>query len=694
MDRTRRNAPSKMWLALVVGLGMSVWAGLSAVVAAAEPQADEVADAAEWLRRSVNLTHLDWLKGELRLPDGGTLPIWWVYAEPDRPGDRDGPYHYVEAVTEGVSCVDDVARAIVAYLTHYEMFGDAHSLDQARDGFRFLEYMRTPEGLFYNFIMSNGQVNQKGATSVQGINWWTARAMWALGMGYRVFSRIDPPYAAHLQQLLRPAIDAVYRYVTENPLSRYGTFKTLHGRSIPAWLVGDGTDASAVALLGLSEYYMASPEDAERVAELMRMLADGLAAFRLGGRLEWPWGAHLPWGASISYWHAWGSHQMMALARAGRLLGEPRWIESARAEALGLVTHMLASEGLFANMGPAPHRYVQLAYGAEAITSGLLELHAATGDELYAKLAGISGAWFFGANPAGFPMYDVTRGRGWDGIDPPREGELEARVSFNAGAESTVEALTAVMRLAANPVAARYVRYRERAAHRFLVLEAESFERPDSGRPRKVWAQWTGEAMPSGQFYVSLRKGDAFSITFRTRTGDAYVPYLVYERQPTSPGQIAVELSVDRGEPVRVDLGGAPDSKYMTMEVISGMAPLSLEPGEHRISVRFAGEAQRVAASIDAVVLQPLVEWRELTGEGGGVLLVRSFDSTPRKVPLLLHVPQDRQGETIAIRVEARGETGAVAEEQTLQQVLEGGVEGLELSVPVEPFGFTLVEWR
>ncbi len=680
-------------LAVVVGLAMSLWIGAPATTAAIQ-QVEEGADAVEWLRQSVNLAHLDWLKGEVTLPDGGTLPIWWVYAEPDRPGDRQGPYHYVEAVTEGISCVDDVARAIVAYLTHYEMFGDTHSLEQARDGFRFLEYMRTPEGLFYNFIMSNGQINRKGGTSAQGINWWTARAMHALGMGYRVFSKIDPPYAAHLQRLLRPTIDAVYRYVTENPLSSYGTYKTLHGRQIPAWLVGDGTDASAVALLGLSEYYEASPDDAAQVAQLMRILADGIAAYRMGGGLEWPWGAHLPWGGSISYWHAWGSHQMMALARAGRLLGEPRWIEAARAEALGLVTHMLASEGLFANLGPAPHRYVQLAYGAETITSGLLELHAATGDELFARLAGLAGAWFFGANPAGFAMYDAATGRGWDGIDPAREGELEPRVSFNAGAESTIEALTAVMRLASNPIAARYVRYRERAAHRFLLLEAESFEKADSGRPRKVWAQWTGEAMPSGQFYVTLRRGDAFSLAFRTHTSDTYIPYLVFERQRAAAGQVGVELSVDGGPPVRVDMGGSPDSKYMTMEVITGLAPLHLDADRHRVSVRFSGEAQQVAATVDALVLQPVVEWRELTGDGGGVLLLRSFDSAPREVPVTLHVPQERQGEAITVHVEARDETGALTQERRSQQVLQSGAETLGLTVRVEPFGLTIVEWR
>lgn len=684
-------------LALAVLLALTVSAG---ALAATTPGASGIGvaatleDPAESLRRLVNLTHLDWLKDELRLPDGETLPIWWVYAEPDRPGDREGPYHYVEAATEGVSCVDDVARAIVAYLLHYEMFGDQHSLEQAKDGFRFLEYMRTPEGLFYNFVMSNGQVNQKGATSAQGINWWTARAMWALGMGYRVFSKVDPGYAAHLQRLLRPVVGAVHRYVTENPLSGYGTFKTLHGQRIPAWLIGDGTDASAVALIGLSEYYLARPDDVPQVAQLMRILADGLAAFHLGGGLEWPWGAHLPWGGSISYWHAWGSHQMMALARAGRVLGEPRWIESAQKEALGLVTHMLASEGLFANMGPAPLRYVQLAYGAEAIASGLLELYAATGDDLYARLAGMVGAWFFGANPAGFPMYDSTRGRGWDGIDPPREGELQARVSFNAGAESTIEALTAVMRLAANPVALRYVAYRERRAHAFLVVEAESFERADSGRPRKVWAQWTGEAMPSGQFYVTMRRGDAFTLTFRTYAKETYVPYLVYEKQPAAPGQIVVEVSVDGADPVKVDMGGSPDSKYMTMEVVHGLSPLALDPGEHRLTLRFAGEAQRVGASVDAIVLQPVVEWRELTGDDGGILLLRSFDGQVRDVPVSLHVAQKRESEPLSIRIHARSARGLVAEERSFQHSLERGAEAVSITVRVEPFGFTMVEWR
>ena len=60
---------------------------------------------------------------------------------------------------------------------------------------------------------------------------------------------------------------------------------------------------------------------------------------------------------------------------AGRIFGNEAWIESAEFAANSFVVHMLASIGMFAHMGPAPLTYVQLSYGAQTMTTGLLELY-------------------------------------------------------------------------------------------------------------------------------------------------------------------------------------------------------------------------------------------------------------------------------------------------------------------------------
>lgn len=96
-------------------------------------------DAHRAVNEMVNLSHLDYLRDEIVRSDGTVIPIWWVYCEPSISGDRSSKYKYVEAASEGISCVDDVARAALAYLAEYERSGSEHALDMARDCFTFIE---------------------------------------------------------------------------------------------------------------------------------------------------------------------------------------------------------------------------------------------------------------------------------------------------------------------------------------------------------------------------------------------------------------------------------------------------------------------------------------------------------------------------------------------------------------------------
>ncbi|MGE5550102.1 MAG: hypothetical protein ACM3ZC_06175 [Bacteroidota bacterium] len=638
----------------------------------------------------INLDHLDFLADRIKLANGDTLPIWWVYCEPTVSGDRNSPYKYVEAATEGVSCIDDVARAALVYLRHYELYRDEHSLAKAKDAFRFIAYMRTPEGHFYNFVLASGARNQKGATSVQGVNWWTARAAWALASGYRVFRQVDPSYAAELDKLLHPVLVSLREFLTGNTLSMYGQYKTLHGRKIPAWFVGDGSDASSVVVLALCELYEAKPDPA--VAEMISMFAEGIAAYQLGSHDESPFCAHLPWGGSITNWHAWGSHQVRALAYAGRLLKNDAWIKSAEREANALYTHMLASIGHFAHLGPVPLTYVQISYGNEAITTGLLELYRATGKEIYAKMAGIAGSWWWGNNVADYPMYDPATGRGWDGIDPPGP-ERGIGVSCNAGAESTIESLAALAELAKCAPALDYLHLRTKARYSFKVIEAESFEKPVSGRPRKIWANWTGENTPSEQFYVTARAGDCYRLAFSLPEEDEFIPYVVYERQPVGPGQVVLSIAVDDGAPVLVDLGGSPDSKYFVMEKLCPR--LRLPAGRHTVTVKFAGSSKTMAAALDALVLQPMVEWRYMAGPGRqNVLVARSFSREATERTLLLDMRNIASATEASIRISRYDADGLLTEAETIRRPLAAGAESLALPVSLAGFGCTIVEWR
>ncbi len=647
-------------------------------------------DAHRAVNEMVNLSHLDYLRDEIVRSDGTVIPIWWVYCEPSISGDRSSKYKYVEAASEGISCVDDVARAALAYLAEYERSGSEHALDMARDCFTFIEYMRTPEGHFYNFILESGARNLKGATSEKGVNWWTTRGMWALARGVRVFDKVDTEYAAHLEELIEPSLESIWEFLTAYELSKYGEYKTLHGVKLPAWLVEDGSDASGVLVKALCELYLARPN--ERTAEMVKMLADGIAGFQMGTPDEFPFCAHLPWGEALTNWHGWGSHQIKALAMAGRIFGNQAWIESAERAANSFVTHMLASIGMFAHMGPTPLTYVQLSYGAQTITTGLLELYRATGKEIYAVLGGIFGSWYTGNNVADHPMYDPTTGRGWDGIDPPGP-ERGIGVSFNAGAESTIEAVTTMIELASVPKACEYVNLANRWKYAYRVVEAESFDKPVSGRPRKIWAQWTGSNTPSGEFYVTARSGDSFKLNFTIPEDDTYIPYAVFERQPVAEGQVGMSFSIDGGEPIIVDMGGSPDTKYFVMERL--VPALELEAGRHSVTVKFAGSSRAQTAALDALVFQPMVEYRHMTGpDFQNVMIARSFTGESSARGIDVDIRRSAPASEIAFNVKCYNTAGDLVSDENVTCPVPEGSETVRLGLPVEAYGYTLVEWR
>ena len=148
------------------------------------------------------------------------------------------------------------------------------------------------------------------------------------------------------------------------------------------------------------------------------------------------------------------------------MLNRPDFATAARREADALWGRFLLSGQLASAItwrptnspadGVTTEWFPQIAYGVGPIVEGYLALADATGERQYAVFAGLVAAWFVGDNPAHVSMYDEKTGRTFDGIDGP----TPLRVNRNAGAESTIEALLALQRVASNPEAAEYIQYR------------------------------------------------------------------------------------------------------------------------------------------------------------------------------------------------------------------------------------------
>ena len=425
-----------LWLTLLTVLALGACSG------ARTTGADRAADARPTLASvGFNLDHLDFL-GEDVVADGDTVRLIHIYAEPGPEG-----WVFVGDDDEGIACVDDVARAAVVYLRHYETTGDDASRRTAVKLLRFVRHLQAESGLFYNFVWDRDlRINTEHLNSIaDGVNWWTARAVWALGEGARVLAVSDPAEAAAAQAAVRrvePHLDRL--------LARYGEMADERGRPFPQWVLRSqngepAPDATSELLLGLTALQRAAPTDAG--TRRVRQLADGIARTRFGGLDAFPYGGHASW---IGGWHGWGNSQTQALAGAHDLA--PAALASARAEADTFYPRLLV-DGWLHNLDYATQeaqRFEQIAYDVRPAAVGLVRLHDATGEDRYAVLAGLAAAWFSGSNPAGAVMADPATGRGYDGILGPD------RINPNAGAESTIEAQLTLLEVGRNALAAAW----------------------------------------------------------------------------------------------------------------------------------------------------------------------------------------------------------------------------------------------
>ena len=477
-------------------------------------------------RGDINLSHLNFLVEDVDIA-GQPMAIIHIYSEYPS-------YEWVDASGEGIAAVDDAARAALVYLDDYEYTRDPASLDKARRLLNFVLYMQAEDGQFYNFILDRaGTINQTGNTSFKSSGWWAARAAYALGAGYRVMRSVDPAYASQLDQAFQ-GIRAVWE---SEVAAHYGKYDQVHNVQVPAWLIAGGSDVTSIAVLALLEHDSATGGQDTATRDLLAKLSEGLATYQAGDDRNYPFGWHPDNAASPFSWHAWGSTQVFALARAGQQLDRSEWVASAQREADSFYARLLAGE-MVGEWGVLPYEFPQIAYGVNSLVQGLVALHQATGDYTYGKLAGLAAGWFYGNNAADFPMYDPATGRGYDGL----HGPSSFRVNRNAGAESTIEALMALQAINEDPVASLYLLYQSAAGNSWQVMEAEN-ARQTRGDPVESYraAEGTGEARWSNGHYILLGSADSFAQEFTVPDAGSYYLYIAYLRQELSREEFTVE---------------------------------------------------------------------------------------------------------------------------------------------------------
>lgn len=591
-----------------------------------------------------NLDHLDWLSVPVtppaqeghttyRLTEEPAIGTLWTYAEPN----SDGSYRHVgggsydpdaDTWSQGAFNADDMTRAAVVYLRHWKATGATKSRDAAYEMLRGVTYLQTTTGANAGnvvlWMQPDGTLNpsaepvEQPDPSDSDASYWLARTIWALGEGYAAFNESDPEFAAFLGDRLDMAIGAVDRRV----LDSYGDFLSIDGEPAPAWLIADGADATAEAVLGLSAYVEAGGPAAARTA--LAKLSEGIAALSGGDAQSWPLGAVRPWALSRSIWHGWGSQMPAALARASVALDDPRLAKAATRDSFTFDPWLLTSGGPDNGRMPTRGDASQIAYGADSRLQSLIATADATGKAGARGLAGIVGAWYFGANPAGEAMYDPATGRTFDGISGSGE------INRNSGAESTIHGLLSMIALDQNVDVAAMARTAEIVQREGTVtLQAEDGALAGGASAVVPPSLWTGESLFGGSGYAAIGPQGSATLNLPAHNGARVLP--VFE---LSPGSKAVTTFRANGRELGAvasgDIGEQGDSPAP-----GALLPVSLSQplrgGATQLTITTSTGAGDPAV-LDAVMLEPLVSRLVLSGDGHGTALLRSASDSVERV--------------------------------------------------------------
>jgi hypothetical protein len=627
----------------VAGIGIAALIGTLSLTAGSMPasavQSRAAVPTTAAAAHLTNLAHLNFLLDKTspaaiaghttyKLAEQPALTVPWVYADP-RPGGAfalvgGGPLNPATGHWgQGSYDADDITRAAVVYLRDWKQTGSESSRQTAYELLRSVAYFQTSSGPNAGnvilWMQPDGQLNpsptpvELPSPSDSGASYWLARSLWAFGEGYADFKSVDPAFARFLQQRLQLGVSALNREV----FNKYGQFAVADGVKVPAWLIVNGADASAEAVLGLSAYSTAAPSDTPAHTAL-KELSEGIADMGSGDPTSWPYGAILPWTQSRSIWHAYASQMPEALAVASTTLDKPSLLAPAIADSVSFTTTMLTAGGPDNGWYPTPTDTTQIAYGADSRLQSLLAVAKAANRPGLRELAGMMGAWYFGANPSGKPTYDPANGVTFDGVQP------DGSVNHGSGAESTIHGLLSMLALDANPdVSARAQATTTVAARDGLtVIQAEK-SRSTTGIVVTPASAWTGESQYGGGGYLQLTAGQKATFTLPASSGARHVEPVDFEPYPGSTrsfwrtGELPLGLVNDAvGAQGVTAIPGALLPKPLKLPVPAFKSDVS-------VTTLYG------VTKIDALIVRPLISRLILTGTTSSTELVHSTSNVP-----------------------------------------------------------------
>ncbi len=587
-----------------------------------------------------NLDHLDFLLDRVPLPDvpghstyqqasDPTATAPWVYADRN----ADGTYRRVgggalDPATghwgQGAFDADDISRAAVVYVRDWQQNRTASSRDHARELLRSLTYLQTDSGPDAGNVVlwqqTDGSLNTTPTPpdtpnpSDSADSFWVGRTIWALGEAYPAFRHSDPGFARFLQDRLQLSLGALQR----QSLAQYGHYDTVNGSRVPSWLIADSTSATAEAVLGLSAYVRAEPGD-RQARTVLQQETTGIAAMQRGDTTTWPFGAVLPSATSQSTWNAWGGMAPAALASAAAVLHRADWQQDAQRETAQLAAEVLASGGPDNGWTPTPFDRNQIAYGADSLVQSFLAVGGAGQD----RLAAIAAGWYFGANPAGVPVYDRSTGACVDGI------AADGTVNRGCGAESAIHTALSMLALDAHPAvrAAAAGTSSRTVVDGITTVEAEGGALSGNAAVVRPTSAWTGSANWSGSAYVHAPAGSSVTITIPALRQDALLfPVVSQAAGRTGRTDWSVTGADGRSRSLRSTPNGGAGAQG-TAPTSAFLHPLTLGRTAPAGTTTITATVRSGTADLDAVLVRPVVSHLGLGGAAPSDLFVNGTTS-------------------------------------------------------------------
>ncbi len=417
----------------------------------------------------VNLKHFNFMNEKVTI-DSIPMFITHLYSEPIDRNDLSKGYEWVGDPQEGFAAVDDVSRAVIAYVEHYKTYNDDFSYDMIKRGLEFLMWMQHDDGDFDNFVVQDpdGTIHTKDSHSSQkSFSYWAVRAYEALGASLPQLKDTDHELEARVLASLNLCLDRLKQNTDPN----YGQYYTLGDTKVAKWLLMGDVWVSSIAVNALSEHYNAIDDALVRasIRESLNKLGEGIYLASSGTSFrDFPYGGimqHYVGMTNPDRWDEWGSVQVRALANAGHIMDQPQWGEAAELAADAFLSDLLIS-GRAENLHPNKKPYPLLNYGTASYVDNFLALYETTGKTKYAVMAGLAGSWWTGNNVRSFPMFDQKNGYAYDGL-------YDTEVNMNSGAESLDEALRALLRINENPIARAYLFGVTTSANKAQTIEIE-----------------------------------------------------------------------------------------------------------------------------------------------------------------------------------------------------------------------------